>query len=899
MSTFELPILSSTGGIERELGILVLNKGSEKLALPLAAVDVKARVVNQIAHVDVKQTFRNECTEHLEAVYIFPLAPGAAVFSFKLRVGKRVIKGIVKERGEARQQYEQAIQEGKRAALMEQERDDVFTVQVGNLPPEEEVTVEISYSEKLPFFETGYNELRLPLVVGHRFTPGNPLSRPNVGDGVENDTDLAPDASRISPPRVYRGLKSNTKLSMKVEILPQNNVEIRNLACSQHATQTGTAKGRMTISLARTDEKLDRDFVLRWTTAGHEIKSSVLHYSSDGKENFGMLSITPPQREGYLGAARDVVFVIDRSGSMGGIKMVSAVRACKILLNSLGSRDSFNIAAFDDRVEWMDNKSNQLFTADAAGIEKGEKYLQTINARGGTYLDIALQEALQCISANSKKAGKLPVIVLLTDGQVSNESQIAQRVQKEIGDTRLFIIGIDTAVNSGMLTRLARLGGGRATMVEPGNQLEGALVSISQEIGAPVVTDLELSYADKRSGQPDSIAPSRIPDLFAGRSSICFFQFDHSRKLLLRGKYADGKKFEQKLEAETVAMPALAQLWAKTHIVDLEDQFRISDHKQQAKLKGEIIQISTQHSILTRFTAFVVVDESEIVNKTGNLRKVVQPVEMPADWEWMPQDTYAAGQLMGSASHTRLCSLARSPMSMTDAFQSGGYDSADAYSGGWGNAHMAPMQAPSPQAAPQAARSQFGSMNRSRERFESGSAKDMEAAPTKNVTPALNKSGDKKTTPTSNPSMGKNGLAGAAKAIFEKMYSYVHSRGARKHHSDLLTVGSLIAEFFHHFENAFGEIKSGTLTDAQKLEAIRTKLVQGLAPLELGLDLPKLQRFLRSTAIELVSAVNDRSLTMPALKAFWQSKHAEFEEIRQETENLLSGKEPAFWDSSV
>ena len=178
-----LPLLDLSQGLDRQLGSLLLSRGTETISLPLASVDIGARVINRVAQVTVKQVFRNNLSEHLEAVYIFPLAPGSAIFSFDMKVGDRVIKGVVQERAEARRQYQQALQDGKRAALMEQERDDVFTVQVGNLPPGEEVTIEISYSERLPFFENGSSELRLPLVVAPRYIPGSALDRESVGDG--------------------------------------------------------------------------------------------------------------------------------------------------------------------------------------------------------------------------------------------------------------------------------------------------------------------------------------------------------------------------------------------------------------------------------------------------------------------------------------------------------------------------------------------------------------------------------------------------------------------------------------------------------------------------------------------------------------------------------------------
>src|SRR5688572_3607318 len=203
MTTPEVtPSNELAGESTRTLGKLCVMKNDSRATLPLSGVRMTARVADLVAEVTVDQKFRNPFAEALEAVYIFPLGGGGAVSAFEMRVGDRVIRGVCKERGQAREEYAEAVRKGKRASLLEQDRDDVFTVQVGNLPPGEEISVRIVYSERLPWFEEGYTELRLPLVVAPRYIPGEPLPRDPVGDGVEWDTDQVPDASRITPPRL-------------------------------------------------------------------------------------------------------------------------------------------------------------------------------------------------------------------------------------------------------------------------------------------------------------------------------------------------------------------------------------------------------------------------------------------------------------------------------------------------------------------------------------------------------------------------------------------------------------------------------------------------------------------------------------------------------------------------
>ena len=596
----------------RAFGSLCVTRGERRARLPLAGVRVSARVADRVAQISMEQKFTNPFEEALEAVYIFPLPGGSAVSAFELQVGARVIKGLVKERGEARRTYEEAVQQGKRAALLEQERDDVFTVQVGNLPPGEELTVRIVTSERLPFFEDGTTELRLPLLVAPRYIPGNPLPQNPVGDGVEWDSDQVPDASRLTPPRLAPGFDPQVGLSIEVEIADGAPAE---LSCSQHATRMAGGK----IALAKNNELLDRDFILRWRLAGDTVRTSLLAT----KDGYGMLSILPPKRDGFLGLARDVVFILDRSGSMSGVKMTSAARACSLLLATLGPRDRFAITAFDNTTEWF--SGGNFIKADEAGLEAGEKFLRTIDARGGTELDPAMKETLDLIGRRKEDEGRVPVVVILTDGQVGNESAVFQRIQKDGGDTRIFSVGIDTAVNEAFLKRISSLGGGTCTCVVPGEALEDALRGIGREIGAPLVVDVTIEGAE-------DLAPARVPDLFAGRAATVFLRVKKGKKITVSGKFADGKSFKETAKPEEIDLPAIGHLWARTRVTDLEDRIRLGNEGPR-NLQAEIIELAIRHTLLTRFTAFVVVDESQIVNSSGDVHKVVQPVHMPAQWE--------------------------------------------------------------------------------------------------------------------------------------------------------------------------------------------------------------------------------------------------------------------------
>lgn len=611
----------------RAVGSLLVEGDTDReRRLPLEAVAIRARVADRVAEVTVTQTFVNDHPNPIEAVYVFPLSGGCAVADFELTVADRTIKGVLGEREEARREYQEALAKGHRASLMEQERSDVFTVSVGNLPAGERATVRLVYSERLPFFEDGRTELRLPLVLGIRYIPGQPVEGDPVGDGTEPDTDLVPDASRITPPRLAPGFDPKTALSLEVELMGAA-VE---LGCSQHATSQRAAADATFVTLSRDDELLDRDFVLRWRLAQDGVTPTLVSVRHTDGRTYSLLSLLAPRAGGGAGRPRDVVFVLDRSGSMAGRKMASAARACALLLRALTPSDRFALLAFDNHADWYSGVP-AWFPADENGVAGGERWLRGIDPRGGTEVDQALAGALDFVQARDDASPRAAAVVLITDGQVGNESAVLRRVQQSASACRVFVVGVDTAVNSGLLSGLARAGGGTATFVEPGTALEAALASIGRDIGDPLVTDLVISGADGVTIDPSSVVPSRIGDLFGGGSTSAAFRSNAPGPVRVRGRRADGSPFDVLVQGREVPLPAIAHVWARERLTDLEDQFGMRDGARDT-LREEIVQTSIAHGVLCRFTAFVAVDESEVVAHATERRKVTQPVHVPAGW---------------------------------------------------------------------------------------------------------------------------------------------------------------------------------------------------------------------------------------------------------------------------
>ena len=502
------------------LGALTTSRGN----LPLEAVDVRAAITGLSASVDVTQGFRNPFDVSLEATYIFPLPDRAAVTAMRMEAAGHVVEGLLKERAQARMDYDQAIAQGQQVAIAEEDRPDVFTIRVGNIAPGEQVTVRLTLAQPLPY-QDGEAMFRFPLVVAPRYIPGRPLDGMPAGSGVAADTDAVPDASRISPPVLLPGFPNPVRLTLSAEINPAG-LPLAGIRCSLHATAEEAAADGRTIVRLRTGERLDRDFILRLAVARHDQIASSLVLTTDPGEGPAQgtfsLTLVPPDGPGRP-RPRDVVLVLDRSGSMHGWKIVAARRAAARIVDTLTDADRFAVLCFDNSVERVPDASPGLAWATDRNRFRAIEQLARTEAQGGTEMLKPLVDARRLLTdaaAPGITGGQLPaardrVLVLVTDGQVGNEDQILNTVGRSPGRVRIHVIGIDQAVNAGFLGQLAGAGRGRCELVESEDQLDQAAASIHRRIGAPLVTALALAGNGLRI-EAGTVAPSRLPDLFPG-----------------------------------------------------------------------------------------------------------------------------------------------------------------------------------------------------------------------------------------------------------------------------------------------------------------------------------------------------------------------------------------------
>src|SRR5262245_4028958 len=344
--------LPAANDVERGIGILSTKQGN----LPLKRLQVEARLDGLVASTIVRQTFVNSLApagtpnQALEATYIFPLPDRAAVTRFEMRVGERTVEGILRERGEARRIYDAAMRQGHRAAIAEEDRSGVFTMRVGNILPGEEAAVTLELTGPVPV-DNGEATFQFPLVVAPRYVPGVPLSGEPVGAGTAWDTDAVPDASRITPPVLLPGFPNPVELRLAVEIRDAG-LGLRDFRSSLHTVvEEEPAAGRRRFTL-HAGERLNRDFILRFRVGALALTNALaVTPDADGPGGTIQLTIVPPAAAATTSRPRDVVFVLDRSGSMEGWKIVAARRALCRMIDTLNSADRFAVIAFNNRVD--------------------------------------------------------------------------------------------------------------------------------------------------------------------------------------------------------------------------------------------------------------------------------------------------------------------------------------------------------------------------------------------------------------------------------------------------------------------------------------------------------------------------------------------------------------------
>ncbi|WP_204804034.1 VIT domain-containing protein [Mycobacterium riyadhense] len=592
---------------------------ADGVRLPLKALSVDTAIVGMTATSTVRQRFANTGDTTIEATYVFPLPARAGVTDFVADLAGRRVVGVLKERGQARADYEQALVQGQRAAIMEEDRSDVFSVRVGNLGPGEEATIEMRLTGPLSF-EDGEATFRFPLVVAPRYTTGSPVPGDQTGSGLAVDTDAVPDASRVTPPRLEDG---DERPDVEIALtLDGGGLPVSNLRASL-PTAVADNDG-LTRLRVEPGARADRDFVLRFRVDRQQLSSAALLVSdAEGDEGTWSVTLVPPIETSTT--PRDVVVVLDRSGSMHGWKMIAARRAAGRIVDMLDTVDRFSVLAFDDRIDTAATLPVGLVEANDRNRFAASSWLGSLESRGGTAMAEPLRKAVQMLAGPGED--RLASVVLVTDGQITGEDHLLTTLAPLVGRTRVYCVGIDRAVNAGFLDRLARLGAGRCELVESEERLDEVMARLARTIGRPALTDIRVSAegADLIEG---TVTPSRSPDAFAGVPCVISGRYRGRADSVTFRVAADGPFTAALAARSSPEALAVQTIWARSVVRDLEDEY--ASGYPDEELAARLVDHSIRFGVLSRFTAFVAIDPER--TEAGPLTEVIQPVEIPSGW---------------------------------------------------------------------------------------------------------------------------------------------------------------------------------------------------------------------------------------------------------------------------
>ncbi|MFO0547302.1 MAG: VIT domain-containing protein [Polyangiaceae bacterium] len=558
-----------------------------------------------VARVRVLQRFRNPTDRALSVHYSFPLSHQGALSELALVHAGRRIEGVVRERAEAQAVYETARSYGQRAALLEEQRPSLFTLQASGIGAGEEFSVEMVLEERLAF-DDGRWVFTLPMVYTERY--------------------VDPSAAIAAPPRYAAAVAGRDDWTVGLRLDAVLGVPLRAVRCLSHATrqQSDLTRGRVSLELAGEGALPDRDFVLEFFVAMADrpfVGAMTVERPRDAKPTF-MCVLTPNVKVHEADVLpREMVFVIDRSGSMGVTGMEAAQRALKACLRSLRHGDSVRLIAFDEKIELL---AHGALSWSQGTIDLCDRVLDKLTARGGTDILGALSAALTL----PREGSAVRHVVLLTDGAVDNGDAVLRQLLAVLGDARVHTFGVGNAVNRYLIGELARRGRGLSEILLSAADVEEGVLRFQQRIQSALLTDLRLSFPEELV---ECVMPSPLPDLYAGQSLeiVGRLRTDEAVTMVFQGKSARGP-FEERFEIAPAAAEArevLTRLWVRRR-VDLLETARKAHPSLDAAIRVEMIGLAERYRLVTPLTSFVAVEDLSVEE-----RRRAEPtcVELPVD----------------------------------------------------------------------------------------------------------------------------------------------------------------------------------------------------------------------------------------------------------------------------
>ena len=611
------------------------SQGRHLESATLVNADYQVEVTGLVADVRLSQTFHNPSQQWREAIYVFPLPEKASVYGLTMIAGERRIVGEIREKAAARQEYAKAKSEGRKVARVDQQRPNLFTTHLANIPPGESISVELSYQQPVRY-QSGEFELRIPTTLTPRYMPGQV-----VGDGATawqggwaSPTTEVPDADKISPHTVLPEDVEPGSHQATVAMSIKAGLPVSRVSSPSHQLTNTWNGNTVEVTVDEGRFTMDRDLIVRWAPTQSMAPSAAVFQQQWQGENYLMAMIVPGL-ESDQQVARELVFVIDTSGSMAGESIRQARQSLLRGLDTLGRDDTFNVIQFNSQTA-----SLFIDPVPASGnyLARARRYVRNLEANGGTEMAPALDAALnrwssEPMSETVDGIQRLRQVVFITDGSVGNESALFQRIEQQLGDTRLFTVGIGSAPNMHFMREAARFGRGTYTSINSTTDVERPLDELFGKMQSAVLTDIQVKWPDAVAGQ--SAQPQRIGDLFRGEPLIQVVRGHASVKgnLQVSGRLPDGSTWQQSLSLEQAASgKGLHRVWARQKIDGLLDARGLGKDRDdgERQMTERVTALGIAHQLITPYTSFLAVDKTPSRPTEASMDSDRVPTLLPA-----------------------------------------------------------------------------------------------------------------------------------------------------------------------------------------------------------------------------------------------------------------------------
>ncbi|MEH6358582.1 MAG: marine proteobacterial sortase target protein [Pseudomonadales bacterium] len=569
---------------------------------------VHIKVSGMLAHVSVSQRFQNQSAQWVEGNYVFPLPDKAAVNRMRMVIGERVIEGEIKEKSEAKKIYHEAKAVGKKASLVTQQRPNMFTSKVANIGPNEIITVQLEYIETIAY-DQGEFSLRFPMTITPRYIPGTPLqdqdaenSAPLVSgaSGWAVNTDQVPDANEITPflnPNLPTPQQLINPITITAEL--DMGMPLQAVESAYHNIVLVRKDNRYQLRLAAGQVSMTQDFSLTWSPQPCNAPRAAVFSEQVEGENYALLMMVPPNKSTSAEALpKEAIYIIDTSGSMDGVSIKQARQSLLYALDQLNPQDRFNVISFSSDTHML---YNSAVPASTKNIDYARRYVNGLNSGGGTEMLPALKAALR----DEAEQGFVRQVMFITDGAVGNETALFEEIHRQLGDSRLFTVGIGSAPNSHFMRKAAQFGRGSFTHIGKVSELQEKMTALISKLDSPVVTDIQINWPN---GAKVESYPNRIPDLYKGEPlQVAVKISDLNGALSLSGKTA-GQHWQQELQLNGVQNHSgVATLWAREKIANLLDEKTTG--RPETEVREAVLDVALTHQLVTPYTSFIAVEQ--------------------------------------------------------------------------------------------------------------------------------------------------------------------------------------------------------------------------------------------------------------------------------------------------